>query len=180
MGEVKDLNIKNRTYYYFDDMIDIKRFEPNLLKIDKKSHRDFDIYYICYDTIKKYNNYNGKCIYKNIRSVNPLYLLIYSATEYFKEKNSKTYLILDPIEKYEEVLSEIRSEIKTINIGKELFYEKNYAKIRATTNDDVPMNKLLTFSTLIIIIRCVFRKGEELDPLIHLDECLYELQNVRI
>ena len=38
MGEVKDLNIKNRTYYYFHDMIDIRKFESNLLKIDKKSH----------------------------------------------------------------------------------------------------------------------------------------------
>ena len=40
MGEVRDLNIKNRTYYYFDDMIDIKKFESNLLKIDKKLHRE--------------------------------------------------------------------------------------------------------------------------------------------
>ena len=47
MGKVKELNIKNRTYYYFDAIIDIK----NLLKIDKKSHRDFDIYYIGYNTI---------------------------------------------------------------------------------------------------------------------------------
>ena len=46
MGKVKDRNIKNRTYYYFDDMIDIRKFEPNLLKINKELHRDFDIYYI--------------------------------------------------------------------------------------------------------------------------------------
>ena len=46
MEKVEDLNIKNRTYYYFDDIIDIRKFESNLLKIDKKSHRDFDIYYL--------------------------------------------------------------------------------------------------------------------------------------
>ena len=73
-------------------------------------------------------------------------------------------------EKYEEVLSEINSEIKTINGGKELFYEKDHARI----DDDVPLNKPLKFPTLTIIIRCVFQKGEELDPLIYLDECLYE------
>ena len=56
MGEVRDLNIKNRTYYYFDDIIDIRKFEPNLLKVDKRSHKDFDIYYIGYNTIKKVNN----------------------------------------------------------------------------------------------------------------------------
>ena len=36
------------------------------------------------------------------------------------------------------------------------------------------MNKPLKFPTLAVIIRCVFQKGEELDPLIYLDECLYE------
>ena len=51
MGEVKELNIKNRTYYYFDDIIDIRKFESNLLKIDKKLHRDFEIYCIGYNTI---------------------------------------------------------------------------------------------------------------------------------
>ena len=52
MRKVKDFNIKNRSYYYLDDIIDIKKFEPNLLKIDKKLHRDFDIYYIGYNMIK--------------------------------------------------------------------------------------------------------------------------------
>ena len=56
MGEVKELNIKNRTYYFFDDMIDIKNFHSNLLKIDKKSHEDIDIYYIGYITIKKFSD----------------------------------------------------------------------------------------------------------------------------
>ena len=37
MGTVKDRNIKNRTYYYFDDIIDTKNFQSNLLKIDKKT-----------------------------------------------------------------------------------------------------------------------------------------------
>ena len=46
MEKVEDLNIKNQTYYYFDDIIDIRKFESNLLKIDKKLHRDFDIYYL--------------------------------------------------------------------------------------------------------------------------------------
>ena len=106
--------------------------------------------------------------------MNPLNLLIYSATGYFKEEYCKKYIILEPIVKYEKVLSEIKSEIKTTNSGKELFYEKDYAKIKVTTNDDVPLNKQLKFPTLIIIIRCVFQKGEELDPPIYLDECLYE------
>ena len=74
MGQTKELNIKNQTYYYFNNIINIKNFQSNFLKIDKKSHRDIDIYYINYDTVKNFRS----C--KNIRSVNPLYLLIYSAT----------------------------------------------------------------------------------------------------
>ena len=77
----KELNIKNQSYYYIDDIIDIRNFNSNLLKIDKKPYKDFDIYYIGYVTIKKFSNY------KNIHSVNPLYLIIYSATGYFKEKS---------------------------------------------------------------------------------------------
>ena len=121
MGEVKELNIKNRTYYYFDDIIDIRKFESNLLKIGKKSHRDFDIYYIGYNTIIKLSNCNCDCDYDNIHNVNPLHLIIHSATGYFEEKYDKKYLVIDLTEKYKEVLSETKSEIKTINGGKELF-----------------------------------------------------------
>ena len=53
MGEVKELNIKNRTYYYFNDIIDIKDFHSNLLKIYKKQYKDIGIYYIGYISIKK-------------------------------------------------------------------------------------------------------------------------------
>ena len=49
-------------------------------------------------------------------------LIIHSATGYFKEKNGEKYWIIDSTEKYEEVFSRIRSENKTLNGGKELFY----------------------------------------------------------
>ena len=112
---------------------------------------------------------------ENIHSVNPSYLIIYSATGHFKEKNSEKYLILDSTDKYKEVFSGIRSEIKTINGGKELFYEKNYDRIGVDTDDDLALNKPLKFPTLTIIIRCVFQEGEKLCLQIYLDECLYEL-----
>ena len=140
-----------------------------MLKIDKKQHKGIDIYYIGYVIIKNF----GDC--ENIRSVNPLYLIIYSATGYFKEKYGEKYLILDSTEKYDEVFSGIKKEIETINGGKELFYEKNYARIGVNTDDDVPLNKPLKFPTLTIIIRCVFQEDEKLYPQIYLDECLYKL-----
>ena len=78
-------------------------------------------------------------------------------------------------EKYEEVFSGIISEIKTLNRGKEVFYEKNYAKIGINTDDNLPLNKQLKFPMLTIIIRCVLQKGEKLYPQIYLDKCLYEI-----
>ena len=53
MGEVKQINIKNRTYYFYNVMINFKNFEPNLLKIDRKSYKNIVIYNIGYITIKK-------------------------------------------------------------------------------------------------------------------------------
>ena len=151
-------------------MIDIKNFHSSLLKIDKKSHKNIDICYIGYITIKRFSD----C--ENIRSVNPLYLKIDSATGYFKEKNGEKYLIIDSTEKYEEVFSGIKSEIETINDGKEFFYEKNYSKIGVNTDDNVPLNKKLKFPKLTIIIRCVIRNGKKLCPQVYLDECLYKSQ----
>ena len=70
MGQVKELNIKNRTYCFFNDMINIEEFDSKLLKIDKKLYKGIDIYYIGYIIIKKI----GDC--ENIYSANPLYLII--------------------------------------------------------------------------------------------------------
>ena len=53
MEKVKQIDIKNQTYYFYNDIINLKNFESNLLKIDKKQHKGFDIYYIGYITIKK-------------------------------------------------------------------------------------------------------------------------------
>ena len=89
MGEIKQINIKNRTYYFYNDIIDLENFESNLLKIDKKSYKDISIYNIGYITIKKIDD----C--ENIYSVNPLYLLINHANGYIEEKGVNKYLIFD-------------------------------------------------------------------------------------
>ena len=80
MGEVKQIEIKNRTYYFYSEIINLKNFDSNLLKIDKKSYKNIDIYYIGYITIKKI----GDC--ENIHCVNPLYLQVNHAIGYIEEK----------------------------------------------------------------------------------------------
>ena len=87
MGKVKQIEIKNLSYYFYNDMTNLRNFESNLLKIDKKHYKGIDIYYIGYITIKKI----GDC--ENIHSVNPLYLLINQASGYIEEKNGNKYLI---------------------------------------------------------------------------------------
>ena len=60
MSQIKEINNKNRTYYFFDDMINIKKFDPNRIKIDKRPYRNIIIYYIGYITIKNLSYVNIK------------------------------------------------------------------------------------------------------------------------
>ena len=66
MGNIKQINIKNCTYYFFNDIINIENFDPSLIEIVKKSYKNIGIYYIGYITIKSISDY------ENINSVNPL------------------------------------------------------------------------------------------------------------
>ena len=70
MGKVKQINIKNRTYCFYNDQTNLKDFDARLLKVGRKHYNEIDIYYIRYVTVKKIAN----CNYNN--SVNPLYLMI--------------------------------------------------------------------------------------------------------
>ena len=80
MGKVKQIEIKHRTFHFYNSIISLKNFESNLLKIDRKHYKGIDIYYIGYITMKKI----GDC--ENIHSVNPLYLIINDAGGYIEEK----------------------------------------------------------------------------------------------
>ena len=127
MGEVKQINIKNRTCYFCNDQINLKDYDARLLadkkKVDKKIYNEIDIYHIGYVTVKKISNCN------NINSVNPLYLMINEMIGHFEEKNENEYLILDDVnenkevsKKYEEVWEGVKKEIETINGGKKVEY----------------------------------------------------------
>ena len=117
MGNIKEINIKNRTYYFFDNMINIATFDPNLLKIDKKSYKNINTYYIGYITMKDSD-------YVKINIANLLYLIIDEVDGYFEEKNGNKYLILDSTDKNKEVLIKytklwdgIKNSTKKVNIN---------------------------------------------------------------
>ena len=84
-------------------------------------------------------------------------------------------MILDSTKEYESVWSEIRSEIKRINGGEKVFYEKNYCKIGINTKDDLPLGESLKFLTLIVNITLVLQENNKLYPQIYLNKCFYKL-----
>ena len=169
MGEVKQISIKNRTYYFYNNIIDPKNFEPNLLKIDKKS-------YTGYIAIKKIDDY------QSIYSVNPLYLHINHASGYVEEKNGNKYLIFDSanenkeaLKKYADVWDGIKNKVKAINDGIENDYGKDYIKIKFNSDADLSLNKPLKFHAMTIIMRFVFEEDGKLYPQRFLDDTLYDL-----
>ena len=107
MVTTKQMNIKNKTYYFYDGMVNIKKFDPNLLKLDKKSFKNIGVYY---------NGYIAKKYQYKINSVNPLYLLVHRIHGFIKEKEGSKYLNIaskdsnsEVLQKYEEVWSGIKN-----------------------------------------------------------------------
>ena len=175
MGTVKQINIKNRTYYFYNDIIDLKSFKSNLLKIDKKSYKDIGIYNIGYITIKKIDDY------ENIYSVNPLYLIVDHASGYIEEKEVNKYFIFDStdenkelLKKYNDVFNRITDKIKEIS-NDDCDYEKDYMNINFNSDDDLPLNKPLKFLNMTITIKSVFKEDGKLYPQLFLYDTLYEL-----
>ena len=134
---------------------------------------DISIYYIGYVTKKPEYNIN---------SVNPLYLLIGELDGFIEEKEGSKYLNIsltynnnDVLMKYAEVWSGIKDQIKKINNGSVGEYAKNSLKIKFDSDDNLPLNKILKFRILTIIIRSIFEKDGKYYPQIFLDDCLYEI-----
>ena len=169
------INIKNRTHYSYNDIINIKKFESNLLKTDKKSYKNIGIYNIGYITIKNI------CDCENINSVNPLYWQIIHANGYIKVKSGSKYLVFDStdenkelIKKYQDDWSGIKNKIEAIS-SSDCDYEKNYMKIKFNSDDDLPSKQPLKFHLMTIIIGSVFEKDGILYPQVFLDDASYEL-----
>ena len=164
MGTVKQKNIKNQTYYFYNDIVDLENFKSNLLNIDKKSRKHIDIYNIGYITIKKIVD----C--EKIYNANPLYLRITHANGYIQEINENKYIIFDSTNENKELLKKdnnvfngIRNKIKEI-CSDECDYEKDYMKIKFNSDDNLPLNKPLKFHNMTITIRSVFEDDGKLYP----------------
>ena len=152
MGNIKQINIENRTYNFFNDMINIEKFDSNSLKINKKSYKSVGIYYIGYITIKRISDY------ENINNVYSVYLIIDKAEGYIEcnsigETNRNKYLTFASTEKNKEVLKKYRelwNGIKYLiecNSIKADEYEKDFMKIKFNSDVNLPLNKKLKLQT---------------------------------
>ena len=143
-------------------MINIKNFDPVLLKILRKSLKNIGIYNIGYIAIKKIDD----C--ETIYSVNPLYLLVNHANGYIEEKGVNKYLIFDStdenkelLKKYNDLWNGIKNKIEEVSNGK-CDYEKDYMKIKFKSDDHSLLNKPLKLYNMTIIIRSVFEEDGKL------------------
>ena len=156
MREVKQISIKNRTYYFYNDMINPKDFESNLSKNRQKSITK-RLMFTTMDAsqLKKIEDY------ESIYSINPLYLLVNLASGHIEEKSQNRYLIFDDsvdeikevFKKYTDVWDGIKNKTKSINGGKENDYGKDYMKIKSNSDDDLQLNEPLKFHAMTIILR---------------------------
>ena len=172
MGITKQMNIKKRTYCFYNDLIDIKDFDLKLSKLDKKSYKNIDIYYIGFITKKDKYKING---------VNPLYLLVHRIDGFIEKKGNKYFNIAftdsnnDVLKKYAEVRNGVKDQIEKMNNGKLKYYEKDYMKIKFNSDDNLLLKKKLKFLSVTIIVRSAFKEDGKYYPQVFLDECLYEV-----
>ena len=175
MVSIKEINIKEQTYYFYNDIIDLKTFDSKNLKLDKKTYKDLDIYNIAYIKKKK----TVDC--HDFNSVNPLYLRIDNASGNIEEKESNKYLIFDSadenkelLKRYNDVFNGLIDTIKKID-DDWLEYTKDYTKIKFNSDNNLPLNKPLKFHQMTITIRCVFSEDNKPCPQLVLDGALVSL-----
>ena len=165
---VKSLEIKNTSYYYYDDIVHADEFDKNLIKVGKRESRiGADIYYISYIVNKPQYNIN---------SVNPLYLILKDvkcAVEKI-ESSSDRYLVIDLNNK--DVLNFISNKINKIDGDDKNVY--GYIRLKFNSDVDLPLDNLIKFHTLTVIVACVIRKANKFYPEIYVDEGIFEAENM--
>ena len=70
---------------------------------------------------------------------------------------------------------ELKKILKHINGNEKIYFGKDYKKIRFNSDEDLPLNKMLKFRLMAVIIRCKFQEDSKLYPQLFLGECLYVL-----
>ena len=174
MEEIKQNKYINRTYYFYNDIINLDEVDGSKIQVDTQNFNGNDIYYLGYEYKKK----NTEC--NEINSVNPLYLKIKDMKGQFKRGKSDNvwYLIIFGDENilriFSNIWKSIRAQIEE-NTGGIVQYDKDYIKIKFETNDNLPTYNIVNIRLVTIIIRSVFAQNGKFYPQLFLDGALYEL-----
>ena len=177
---VKSLKLKSTSYYFWNDIIYLDDFDVKLVKVVRRESRiDADIFYIGYKVNKPQYDIN---------SINPLYLIVrhlFGCVEKIKGSSDR-YLVVDEgnkkvISAFDKLWKFIKDEINRLikkndkitfgNAGNKI---SEYNKLRFSSDVDLPLDTLIEFHSLTIVINCVIEKGNKYYPEIYFDECLYE------
>ena len=167
----KQLNIKNRSYYFYNDWINLLNFEASNLKINKKTWKYINIYFIGY--VDKKPDWN-------VNSVNPLYLIINRVYGSVTEKSGvRFFLNIDKgdyvLKKYDQVFTCTKNIQKLHNT--DVNYSSDYEKIKFLTNDSLPLGKLIYFPTMTVAIRCDFQQNGVFYLQVYLDDYFIKYKN---
>ena len=164
-----------------------KNIDLNLLRINKKCTKYTDVIIHEIKYIRTQNTDN-----QNIDNEVPLCLSFSDADVYIIEENGNKYLIFaltknnrKVLEIYKIIWSKIKKQSKCnsaeainsneCNSIESIEYEKYPIKIRLDSyNDDLPLDKILCFSILDIIVESVFQIKHKYHPQTHIHECEYE------
>ena len=175
-NKVKDIDIINQTYCFFNDIINIKIFDSNNIKLDEKSYKNILIYYIGYVKIKNFK-------YVKIYRVNPLYFIFNKVNGHFEEINRNKYLTLVPtieskekINKYEELWSKVRDLIRSI-IKNSDYYDEKDTNIKFNSDDELPLNEMIEIPSMTIVVSATFYENNKK---VFLGECLYKIQKWKV
>ena len=170
METIKQINIKNRTYYFYNDIIDLNEFDESKIKADKKDFNGIDIYYLGYEHKKKILECNV------INSVNPLYLRIINMNGQFEKGIDDAWCLIisdkdDVYKKLAEIFESIKNKIteKTWDVVE---YDNDYMKIKFESNNIFPTDKDVNIHIATIVIRAIFAKDGKYYPQLFLDDGL--------
>ena len=149
METIKEINIKNQTYYFYNDIIDLDEFDESKIKVDKKDFNDIDIYYLGYEHKKKISECNV------INSVNPLYLRIINMNSLFEKGRDDAWCLIisdkgDVNKKLGDILESIKNKIreKTWDVVE---YDNDYMKIKFESNNIFPVGENVNIHHAIVI-----------------------------
>ena len=181
---VKSLKIKNKSIYFWDKIVYFDDFDVKLVKVVRRESRiGADICYIGYVLKSEYD----------INSINPLYLIVKSFLGRIEKikGSSDRYLVADENNKevinlFDKLWKFIEDEINrlikrngNITFGNVDNKISEYNKLRFSSDVNLPLDTLIEFYMLTIVINCVIEKGNKYYLEIYLDECLYETEIIK-